>query len=154
MTQGWRRRGLGRRALWSGCCLLVATVAGSGVVTGQTAYASHADGPHVVFTIGSPQITESSSLAVSTVHPGLVYTTNDSGDDGTVYMLDRHGALVGRTTLAGADPLDVEAIAAADDGTLVVADIGDNAADTRQLTSTGSRSPDAVRSRSRPTGST
>jgi hypothetical protein len=130
MTQGLRRRGLGRRALWSGGCLLVATVAGLAVVTGQTAYASHVDGPRVVFTIGSPQITESSSLAMSTVHPGLVYTTNDSGDDGTVYTLDSStGRVVGRTTLAGADPLDVEAIAAADDGTLVIADIGDNAAD-------------------------
>ncbi len=83
-----------------------------------------------MFTIGSPQITESSSLAVSTVDPGLVYTTNDSGDDGTVYTLDAtSGTLVGRTTLAGAAPLDVEAIAASPDGSLVVADIGDNNAD-------------------------
>ena len=61
----------------------------------------------------SPQIVESSSLAVSTVDPGLVYTTNDSGDGGTVYTLDaRTGTVVGRTTLAGFDLLDVEAITA------------------------------------------
>ena len=78
----------------------------------------------------SPQIVESSSLAVSTVDPGLVYTTNDSGDGGTVYMLDaRTGTVVGRTTLAGFDLLDVEAITAVSDGSLVVADIGDNDAD-------------------------
>jgi len=84
----------------------------------------------VVFRIMSPQIVESSSLAVSTVDPRLVYTTNDSGDDGTVYALDaRTGTVVGRTTLAGFDLLDVEAIAAVSDGSLIVADIGDNDAD-------------------------
>ncbi len=85
---------------------------------------------HVVFTIRAPEITESSSLAVSTVDPGLTYTTNDSGDGGTVYVLNsKTGALVGRTTLAGASPLDVEAIAVGTDGSLVVADIGDNNGD-------------------------
>lgn len=94
-----------------------------------TAYAGDTTRPHLVFRITSSQVTESSSLAVSTVDPSLVYTTNDSGDRGTVYTLDTStGAVVGRTTLAGADPLDVEAIAAVSDGSLVVADIGDNTA--------------------------
>jgi hypothetical protein len=129
MTQRGQWRGW-RRALWAGGCLLVAATGLPAVVTVQTAYAGHAQGPRVVCTIASPLITESSSLAVSTVDPGLVYTTNDSGDDGTVYTLDSStGRVVGRTTLAGVDPLDVEAIAAADDGSLVIADIGDNAAD-------------------------
>lgn len=82
---------------------------------------------HRVFTITSDEVTESSSLAVSTVHPGLVYTTNDSGDSATVYVLDAtDGSLVGRTSLAGVDAIDVEAISAGSDGSLVVADIGDN----------------------------
>ena len=122
MTQWSSSRGWARAAV-----VVMAAAVG---VTGQAAYAGHIDQPKVVFTIASPEITESSSLAVSTVDPRLVYTTNDSGDDGTVYTLDvATGRVVGRTTLAGADPLDVEAIAAGDDGSLVVADIGDNNAE-------------------------
>jgi hypothetical protein len=80
----------------------------------------------VLFTIAAPRITESSSLAVSTTYPGLIYTTNDSGDGANVYVLDRSGALVGTTTLAGVDAVDIEAISAGADGSLVVGDIGDN----------------------------
>ena len=122
MTQWSWSRGWARAAV-----VVMAAAIG---VAGQAAYAGHIDQPKVVFTIASPEITESSSLAVSTVDPQLVYTTNDSGDDGTVYTLDvATGRVVGRTTLAGADPLDVEAIAAGEDGSLVVADIGDNNAE-------------------------
>ncbi|MGH3499713.1 MAG: hypothetical protein ACRDQA_02245 [Nocardioidaceae bacterium] len=90
---------------------------------------SYADDGHVhpVFTIGSPEISESSSLAVSTVHEGLVYTANDSGDSATVYVLDDdNGRLVGRARLAGVDAVDIEALGVGQDGTLVVGDIGDN----------------------------
>jgi hypothetical protein len=80
----------------------------------------------VAFTINVPQIIESSSLAVSTTHPGLIYTANDSGDGPYVYVLNRQGRLVGTTTLAGVDPVDVEALSAGLDGSLVVGDIGDN----------------------------
>jgi hypothetical protein len=82
---------------------------------------------HVAFAISSPLITESSSLVVSTVHPGLLYTANDSGDSATVYVLDASdGSLVGRTALSGVTAVDVEAMAIGTDGTLVVGDIGDN----------------------------
>jgi hypothetical protein len=81
----------------------------------------------VVFRIGSGEIAESSSLVVSTTHPHLAYTTNDSGDAATVYVLDsRTGEVVGRTTLLGVDAVDIEALAGGSDGSLVVADIGDN----------------------------
>ncbi len=106
----------------------LAVTPGAGM--GARAAYSAASGDHVVFTIRAPEITESSSLAISTVDPGLTYTTNDSGDAGTVYVLDsKTGALLGRTTLAGVAPLDVEAIAVGTDGSLIVADIGDNNAD-------------------------
>ena len=82
---------------------------------------------HVVFSISSPLVTESSSLAVSTTHPGLVYTTNDSGDEATVYVLDAtNGDLVGQASLTGVVAVDIEALAIGSDGTLVVGDIGDN----------------------------
>jgi hypothetical protein len=81
---------------------------------------------HIIFHINVDRITESSSLAVSTAHHGLVYTTNDSGDGPYVYVLNRSGQLVGTTTLSGVAPVDIEALSAAKDGSLVVADIGDN----------------------------
>ncbi len=84
---------------------------------------------HIAFRIAVPYIKESSSLVVSSAHPGLVYTTNDSGDGPYVYVLDRQGHLVGTTTLAGVDPTDIEAMSGGSDGSLVVADIGDNRAD-------------------------
>jgi hypothetical protein len=85
-----------------------------------------ADGAHIIFHINVDRITESSSLAVSTAHPGLVYTTNDSGDGPYVYVLNHSGELVGTTTLKGVTPVDIEAISAGKDGSLIVADIGDN----------------------------
>jgi hypothetical protein len=80
----------------------------------------------VVFHIQSASIVESSSLVLSSTHRGVVYTANDSGDRPVVYVLDDRGALVGRTTLANTAVYDVEAMAAGADGSLVLADIGDN----------------------------
>ena len=106
---------------------LMFATAGAGAVSGPAAYADDDGQRHRVFRINSMEITESSSLFVSTAHPGLVYTTNDSGDTPTIYVLDAdNGALVGRTTLSGVDAVDVEALAGGTDGLLVMADIGDN----------------------------
>jgi hypothetical protein len=89
---------------------------------------------HVVFTISSPQIVESSSLVVSTRHPGLVYTTNDSGDSATVYVLNSsNGNLVGRTRLRGVRADDFEAMAGGSGGSLIIGDIGDNHAERRSI---------------------
>jgi hypothetical protein len=85
-----------------------------------------AAGPHVVFRISAPRITESSSLVQSTVHPPLLYTANDSGDGPYVYVLSPTGRLVGTTTLLGVDPVDVEAMATGADGSLIFGDVGDN----------------------------
>jgi hypothetical protein len=109
-------------------CLLTGLVAATAAA--PQSYGSDASGKaRVVFSISSPLIRESSSLVVSTVHPGLVYTANDSGDSATVYVLDASdGALVGRTTLSGVTAVDIEAMAVGDHGTLIVGDIGDNSA--------------------------
>ncbi len=86
-------------------------------------------GWHIVFRIRSGDITESSSLVLSTLHRGLVYTANDSGDDARVFVLDRRdGAVVGVTKLANVTAVDVEAMTQGGAGSLVVADIGDNRA--------------------------
>ncbi|MBA2446368.1 MAG: hypothetical protein H0V49_13735 [Nocardioidaceae bacterium] len=93
------------------------------------------DDPRRVFTIESDDITESSSLVISTARPGLVYTTNDSGDDAVVYVLDADdGEVVGHTTLSGVDAVDIEALAGGSDRSLVVADIGDNDAKRDSVT--------------------
>ena len=93
----------------------------------RPAYAVAHGEEHTVFRIQSSEVTESSSLVVSTTHDGLAYTTNDSGDSAIVYVVDTAtGDVVGRTTLEGVDATDVEALAGGADGTLVVADIGDN----------------------------
>jgi hypothetical protein len=92
-------------------------------------------GSHVVFAIQPSEIDESSSLVVSSTHPGLVYTANDSGDSATVYVLDDHtGALVGTTSIEGVDPLDIEAMTPDGAGGLIVADIGDNNAERPDTT--------------------
>ncbi len=99
----------------------------------QPAYA--ADDGRVVFRIRSSAVTESSSLVVSTTYDWLAYTTNDSGDDAVVYAVDTTtGRVVGRTSLAGVDAYDIEALGAGADGSLVVADVGDNAGDRDSVT--------------------
>jgi hypothetical protein len=108
---------------------LAAALLTAGLVAAGPAAASYHAAParHVAFTISAPVITESSSLLVSTVHPGLVYTANDSGGSATVYVLDESdGRLVGQTSLTGVAAVDIEAMAIGDDGTLIVGDIGDN----------------------------
>ena len=104
---------------------------GTGVaITGPPSHGDNDAAWYRVFTIRSQEITESSSLVVSTTHPGLAYTTNDSGDGATIYVLDTStGAVVGHTSLARVDPIDIEGMAGGSDGSLVVGDVGDNDAD-------------------------
>ncbi len=78
------------------------------------------------FTITDPRVTESSGLARSRAHPHVVWTVNDSGDRSLVYAIDtRTGATVGVHDY-DAEVRDVEAVAVGADGTMYVADIGDN----------------------------
>jgi hypothetical protein len=86
---------------------------------------AHTD--RLVFRIQPAEIDESSSLVVSQTHNGLVYTANDSGGSATVYVLDADtGQLVGSTSIEGVEPIDIEAMTPGADGSLIVADIGDN----------------------------
>lgn len=85
----------------------------------------------VVFSFADPAIDESSGL----VDLGsLMVTTNDSGDDALLYVVDpATGRTVGRTAYARA-VLDVEALAPAGDGEVWAGDIGDNQATRRTVT--------------------
>jgi hypothetical protein len=89
-----------------------------------------APGPVVVLTLQDPAIDESSGLAVSAVHPDLLWTHNDGGEEATVYGIDRDGATAATVTLSGVDPYDPEALApgVGPDGepALFLGDTGDN----------------------------
>lgn len=78
-----------------------------------------------VTVFADPAIDESSGL----VDLGdTVLTVNDSGDGAVVYVVDKaSGETVGRTTYAD-EVVDVEAMALGPDGSVWVADIGDNRA--------------------------
>ncbi len=85
----------------------------------------------VVFTFADPAIEESSGLVDL---GGLMVTTNDSGDDALLYVVDpATGRTVGRTAYARA-VLDVEALAPAGDGEVWAADIGDNGSTRTSVT--------------------
>ena len=100
----------------------VAAVAGLLLATGPA--------PQVVMTLQDPSITESSGLAVSARHPGVLWTHNDGGSSAQVVAVDRRGESVARVTLAGVDPYDPEALAPGVDGKgrplLFLGDLGDN----------------------------
>ncbi|GAB3662559.1 hypothetical protein GCM10027589_25500 [Actinocorallia lasiicapitis] len=87
-------------------------------------------GAKVAFRLADPVISESSGLAASRQHPGIVYTFNDSGGSTQVFALDDQGRTRAVFTIAGAANRDWEAMALGKDSrgrdALFLADIGDN----------------------------
>ncbi|MFI0483892.1 hypothetical protein ACH34T_25010 [Actinomadura sp. 9N215] len=103
---------------------------GTSVCVFAPAAAGSARDDKVAFTISDPRVTESSGLAASRRHPGVVYTHNDSGGVPKIYALGGDGEVRAVLTLAGAGARDWEGIALGKDGrgrpAIFVADIGDN----------------------------
>lgn len=98
----------------------------------------------VVFAFQDPEIIESSGLVA---RDGLFATLNDSGDSSRVFTVDpATGETVGVTEW-DAEPLDLEAMAPAAPGEVLVGDIGDNAGQRDSISVT--RLPVGV---GRPTG--
>jgi hypothetical protein len=83
----------------------------------------------VLCTIRDPRISESSGLAASA---DRLWTINDGGSSLRVYELDRSCRVL-RTIDDDIDPYDVEDLARAADGTLWLADIGDNRLDRKTV---------------------
>src|SRR5881409_2635287 len=82
-------------------------------------------------TFQSPRLIESSGVAVSHAHPGVLWSHNDSGDGPYLYATDTTGADRGRVLVSGAENEDWEAMALGPcpmrPGTCVyLADTGDN----------------------------
>lgn len=87
----------------------------------------------VVFAFEDPEIIESSGLVA---RDGLFATVNDSGDSGRVFTVDpATGETVGETTWDD-EPYDIEALAPAGPGEVLVGDIGDNINQRDELTLT------------------
>ena len=84
-------------------------------------------GYDVVSTITDPRITESSGLVLSNRHSDLAYTVNDSGNAPVVFAIRvSTGKVVGTTKVTGGTLLDTEALSIDSEGTLWIADTGDN----------------------------
>ena len=113
-----------RRLLIPGLLLaLLAIVVISSVANRSDAATS---APQVVSTLSDGRINESSGLVVSPDDPDRAYTINDSGNAPDVYAVDiATGRTLGTTTV-DADFVDTEALSIDADGTLWVADTGDN----------------------------
>jgi hypothetical protein len=91
---------------------------------------SNYDKPKVVGKIESPEIKESSGLAVSKCQTDVFWTHNDSGDDAFIYALNKKGEKLGTWLVAGAKNHDWEDIAgiktASGECVLYIGDIGNN----------------------------
>lgn len=79
----------------------------------------------VACTVSDPRIAESSGLVVD---GSRLLTVNDGGDSLQVFVLDA-SCQVTSVVSASIDPYDVEDLARAADGTLWLADVGDNGLD-------------------------
>jgi hypothetical protein len=92
--------------------------------------ADAATGARIAFKVNDRRITESSGLAASRRHRGVVYTHNDSGTRPQIFAVGPDGRTIATLTLAGAGARDWEGIALGRDEAgrpaLYVADIGDN----------------------------
>jgi hypothetical protein len=103
---------------------LTALAAVAAVAIPGTARADDGE-PRKLCTITDQRINESSGLAASLRHPGIVYTFNDSGGSPQVYALGPDCRTRATLTFSGARNRDWEAMALGPNG-IYVGDIGDN----------------------------
>ena len=96
------------------------------------AVAAAVAGPTELFRLQDPALEESSGLAVSARHEGVVWTHPDGGSVAEVMAVDGRGRTVATVRLRGIDPYDPEAMAPGRDDNgrpaLFLGDIGDNRA--------------------------
>jgi hypothetical protein len=107
--------------------LLCLAVAGSPALAADDPPAADPPSPKKFFTISDSRIDESSGLAKSARHEGIWWTVNDSGDTARIFAVNTEGDVEAVLTFDD-EVRDIEAIAIDPDGTIYVADIGDNTA--------------------------
>ena len=99
--------------------------------------------------IADPRITESSGLAASLLHPGVLWTHNDSGDDPRIFAIAPDGSTAATYTLPDAPARDWEAISGGRDAdgrpVLWIGDIGDNLGVWRSVRVLQVREPEVLR---------
>jgi len=93
----------------------------------------------VVGALGEPALAETSGLAASHAHDGVLWAHNDSGDAPTIYALSSTGDTLGAYDVAGAAAVDWEDMAVGPgpdptESVIYIGDIGDNAADRPLVT--------------------
>ncbi len=112
------------------------SLAGAAVGVGSAEATGAADptpgAPKKLFTISDDRVDESSGLAKSSKYEGIWWTVNDSGDTARVFGVDATGEVKAELRLS-AKVRDVEAIAVDREGTIYIADIGDNTASRDQI---------------------
>jgi hypothetical protein len=111
----WRRRAVLGLAL---CVLCLVSRAAAG------------ERAEALLRIGDPRVLESSGLAASRRHPGVLWTHNDSGDAARLFAIGPDGRVLATLRLAGVEARDWEALAMGRDDrgrpALFVGDVGDN----------------------------
>ena len=109
---------------------LAAVLAAALLCLALPASAQEVPGAEVVMRLQDPRIVESSGLALSRRHPGVVWTHNDSGDQARLFAVGSDGRTRAVLTRAGVAARDWEAVAAGRDDrgrpALFAGDIGDN----------------------------
>jgi hypothetical protein len=101
------------------------SLAGAAIPVGSATAADPTPVPKKLFTIDDSRVKESSGLAKSQKYDGIWWTLNDSGDSGRVFGVDTTGK-VKAVLKFSAKVRDTEAIGVDRDGTIYIADIGDN----------------------------
>ena len=103
-----------------------------------------AGGPQPLLRLQDPALLESSGLAVSARHDGVLWTHADGGSVAQVRAVDGRGRTVAVVTLDGIDPYDPEALAPGRIGgepALFLGDIGDNSLLREDVSVFGLREP-------------
>jgi hypothetical protein len=78
--------------------------------------------------VGAGEATELSGLVVSPTQKGVLWAHNDSGDRARLFALRTDGSLIASLDVPGAEAVDWEDLAVGPGDTLLIGDIGDNAA--------------------------
>lgn len=132
--------------------LLLTTALAAPVAAAAARTAAMSPGEPVVNrVILDSQINESSGLAASRRHRGVLYTHNDSGGGTRIYAIGPGGATKAVLTLTDAASRDWEDIAAGPNDRLWIADIGDNAGSRTEIYLYRVHEPAILRDQSLPT---
>jgi len=127
----WRRtcRRKGRSKPRPGFLILLLAGVAAGAGAGPNAFEARVQ----LGTIQDAAISETSGVAASCIHPGVLWIHNDSGGMAHLFAVNEAGALLGTYSITGASAVDWEDIAIATDSEdgrdyLYIGDIGDNTA--------------------------